>query len=250
VETDDRAGEIEMDRRTGKWRLLGSGRLFLATPGSDAERSHLPDREVIDGLDLDYRREPRCLVCAADSEIRVLVDQLLVRGESYTRIIQAVESEETDSSARPISYASVRRHQQRHLPVDELGVRTIIEARARERGLQIALADSPIVTNAAVLEIVRNAGFEAILAGGLVPTVRETITAAVALQQLDDEADSGAIVEAIHEQLQILLEIVRERLPEESWNSVVAEFEQRLNGSSTGTGSGRGTDGERDGDSQ
>jgi len=160
--------------------------------------------------------------------VRTLIDQLLVRGETYKRILQAIEPLQGKVEDGRVSYHSIRRHQLRHLPVDELAIRAILERRARDAGLQVAIGDSPIITNAATLEVIRNAGFDGIVRGGLSPTVRETIQAAVALEQFDRSGDNSIDLAEFQRQVRLLLEVVQARLPEAEWQSLVAEFEARL----------------------
>jgi nucleotide-binding universal stress UspA family protein len=93
--------------------------------------------------------------------------------------------------ARRISYDAIRRHQLRHLPVDQTAVREIIERRAAERGLRIAIGRGPLLTNAGVLEVIRQKGFEAIAAGGITPSIRETLEAARLLEELDQQGEDA-----------------------------------------------------------
>ena len=195
----------------------------------NAPRAGTPDREEIDGMELDYRRESRCHVCSAGDTARILVDQLLVRGYTYMTILQAVEPLERETEAKHrISYDSVRRHQLRHLPVDELAVRTAIERRARQQDLRVALGDVPLLTNTAVLEVIRNAGFESIITGAVIPTVRETIVAATTLETLDREAGNQPDLPEVRAQIDLLLSLVRERVGKSEWADLVTAFEERI----------------------
>ncbi|MFL5736860.1 MAG: hypothetical protein ACJ76P_05945 [Actinomycetota bacterium] len=89
-------------------------------------------------------------------------------------------------------------------------------------------AETPLLTNAAVLEVVRNAGFEAIITGGLVPTVRETIAAAGALESLERKADTRPELAEVRSQVEILLDLIRDQIGESGVGELISEFERRL----------------------
>ncbi len=222
-----------MDRRTKQWRALASG-----ASGSGFEPPQEPTRETIDGILFDYRREPRCRVCSAGDpekapprgeEVHRVVHQMLVQGRTYRDILTAASPlMEGWPEQRKLTYHSIRRHQLRHLPVDELAVRQIVERRAAERGLQIALGTGPLVTTAGVLELVRQRGFEALAGREVVPTVRETVEAARLLDELEKEAGSRIGLAELTRQVEVFLDVVRQRLTPDQWATVVAEVEARL----------------------
>jgi hypothetical protein len=153
-----------VDRRTKAWRQLAS-----VEAGSTDEEGK---QEVIDGIVFDYAGTPQCHICSADDERKALpngaevkrtVDAMLVRGATYASILAAIAPQVQDwPKPRRPSYFSVRRHQLRHLPVDRLAIREVLERRAVEQGLKIAVGRGPIVTNAAVLEVIRDRGLEAV----------------------------------------------------------------------------------------
>ena len=184
------------------------------------------DSELVDGFNFDYKLEPRCLVCSAQPELRTLVDQLLVRGETYRRILQTVDplQDAATSGASPITRSEDTSSvicRQTNSPCGRswsVGL---------ERGLPIVIGDSPIITNAALLELIRNAGYESIVSGASIPTTRETIQAALALEEID-RSDATAGVDELRRQAEILVGLIRERLPEEEWAALAADFDSRV----------------------
>jgi hypothetical protein len=216
-----------IDRRTRTWRTL------TEAFGGDA----LPEHEILDGIAYDYTGESRCKVCGTPddddtpnaSEVRDLVDAMLLGTATYTSIARATLplTEDWPEAKRP-SYHSIRRHQLRHLPVDRAAVREIVERRAREAGLRIAVGDGPVLTRAAVLETVRERGFAAIARGDVTPTVAETMRAADALDDLDRQTGAALTVEELAHQMQELVRIVRTRVGEVEWNDMVQEMRTAL----------------------
>lgn len=217
-----------MDRRSRTWRSLTQGALPVTASSPapiDGRSNH--GSEVVDGIEFDYTPGSKCFVCSASDEVRGLVDRLLVRAWSYKQILQAVEPlQEGVSEKRRIGYHSIRRHAINHLPADELAVRQVLERRAQEAGLAVIVGEGPIVTNAGVAEIIRNRGFEAVIAGERTPSIRETLEATKLLQEFDQPGPSAA--DEIKAQVEILLEVIRELLPEDQWSTLVSRFEARL----------------------
>jgi hypothetical protein len=227
-----------MDRRKQAWRksaaLRPKTQVVIAMPVEVVDDSG--DVERVDGIEFDYRKEARCKVCSAGAsrrglpngeEVRRRVDALLVQGRTYRDILETVTPLMTKWPAgRRPSYYSIRNHQLRHLPVDQFAVREIIERRAAARRLQVAVGRGPLVTSAAVFEVVRMKGFEAISSGAIAPSVRETLEAARLLEELDGE--TGNELEDLRASVDVLLSVLREHLPAELLEAVVAEHRSRL----------------------
>jgi hypothetical protein len=218
----------KIDRRTKPWRRL--------TGEVDPESSG--DHEIVDGIVFDYKGRPRCHICtAADpdrglpngAEVRADIDRGLVEGDSYAAIVRRNEPRTSDwpEDRRP-SYWSVRRHAINHLGADAANVRAIVERRAMEAGLQVVVGEGPLLTKAAVLEVVQRKGFQAIVSGAAVPTVRETVEATEALEELDRAAGNTVTLEDLAKQAHAFSEVVRERLGSEAYAEVLEELANRL----------------------
>lgn len=124
---------------------------------------------------------------------------------------------------RRLSYYSIRNHQRRHLPVDEVVVREIIERRAAERRLEIAVGRGPLLTNAAVFELVRMKGFEAIVRENVTPSVRETLEAARMLEELDQE--SGRELADLRLTLDVIIAVSRQHVSPEQAAAIASDLE-------------------------
>jgi hypothetical protein len=219
-----------MDMRRKTWRQMARTN---PEPGQGA-----PAVEIIDGVAFDYKGEPRCSVCGADDPKRQLpngpeakrqVDQRLVHGWTYADIVTSIEPLMEDwPKTRRISYFAIRRHQLRHLPADATATRAVVERRAIEQGLKIVVGTGPLVTRAALLELVQQRGFEAIASGEVVPSLRDTLEAAQALEELEQETGSRLTVSELAQQVATFIEVVKARMSAEEFTAVVAEVEDRL----------------------
>jgi hypothetical protein len=214
-----------MDRRTKTWRMLAAGEGAPTTEGEEA------DIEVFQSVRFNYRGEARCKVCTAEDPAKALpngelvrstVDDMLVRGGTYSSVLIRIEPLVADwaASRRP-SYASIRRHSQRHLRPDAAAVREILERRAQEADVAVAVGAGPIVTRGGLLEAIRQRGFEAIAIGAVVPSVRETLEAANALEDLDREERVATLSEVMG-QVQEFAEAVRSSVGDEVFQSILA----------------------------
>jgi hypothetical protein len=194
--------------------------------------------EVVDGIVFSYRGEARCRVCSAGEpgsalphgqDVRARVDRLLVAGATYAGVVEAIAPlvEEWPEERVP-HYASIRRHQRRHLGADQAAIRAIMERRAEQAGLRIALGRGQIVTRAAVLEVVRQRGLDALVDGAIVPNVRETLEAADVLDRLERQGGERLLVEELEREVGVLVDAVRGRLSAEEWQSLVEEVEEQL----------------------
>lgn len=224
-----------MDRRRKVWHELTAG--VPDEPDGAAEATP----EVIDGIVFTYDGEARCKVCGPATgtelpnaqEVRSAVDSKLVAGATYKRVLQDIGPlvEDWPPDRRP-SYHSIRRHQLRHLGSDAGAVREIVERRALEQGLRIAVGDGPIVTRAAILELVRDRGFAALATGEISPTLAHTLYAAELLEEVDREAGSMVSAGQLAEQIRAFVEVVRAQVPEDTWDRIVRTMESGL-GSAT-----------------
>ncbi len=182
--------------------------------------------EEIDGVVYASPKERRCHVCMAGerelpnaARMARLIDLLLVRGATYKAITRAVaplmESWPADDR---ISYWSIRNHQRRHLGLDEMVVREIIERRAKEQKRRILDGSVPLLTSGAVLDIIVQRGLDRILSGYELPRTSDVLRATEMLMKLEQDAASRWEAED-------LFEIIAELLPKELWEEVMRRLE-------------------------
>jgi hypothetical protein len=226
--------------------------------GEDAPATEPADAgiEVFEGIRFSYRGEVRCKVCTAEDAAKALpngglvrstVDDLLVRGATYSSVLTGIAPLVADwpASRRP-SYASIRRHAQRHLRADDAAVREILERRAQETNVAVAVGAGPIVTRGALLEMIRQKGFEAIATGSVLPSVRETLEAANALEDLERE-ERTATLSQVMRQVRAFAEAVRSSIGNEAFESILALGEHAGLPGSSPTPPGTGGDEQEDG---
>lgn len=183
--------------------------------------------EEIDGQLYAYKKEWRCLVCTSDPDVRRLIDSLLVAPKTYRETLELVtpmmEAKQIPEDKRP-SYYSIRNHQKRHLPYDKLAVREIVERRAAEAGRSVMEGRGRILTAEAVLELVVSRGWDDLVEKRSKPDVRETVDAAMKLNALEQQALGSVDVAALMQQLQIILQAVRNNVPADMWDRIAAEI--------------------------
>ncbi len=208
-----------MDRRSKSYKDLIS-----LTPPTDELLS-----EEIDGVVYSYRRESRCKVCSADEDVRKLIDTLLLYPKSYRETLRLVtpllDAKEMSSKERP-TYASIRVHQQRHLPFEQLAVREIVERRAKERGRDILNGTQRLLTAEAFYETVAQKAWTRLVNGNIEPTLFEGMSAMKVLHGLEKEAASAVDMNKVLVQLNIVLEVIRQEVTSEVWDKITFKLEQ------------------------
>ena len=162
--------------------------------------------------------EPRCRICR-DDEIRQRVNNLLARGLSYAAIARAVGGED-----QSVSVDSVRRHSDRHFPVQDAAratYREIIERRAREQQVDFVEGLGTALTPAAFFEAVVQKAHQQLVEAGL--------TAAVKLQELASQSVENHSVAEMMIQTDQIIRAVREAVPEDLWPAIVERLEAEDN---------------------
>jgi hypothetical protein len=219
-----------MDRRSRGWRAFsGEWKPNEAGQAGSPEETGTPE-----GPAFRYELEPRCKLCSAADPASELpdgeavlrtVDSLAVKGATHASILEAIGPmvREWPEADRP-HYSSVRRHVQRHLGADAAAVREILERRAAQADVQTAVKGGRIVTHGALLEVIRDKGFEALASGAVAPSVREAVDAAQALDELERDDTAERLREAM-EQFRRFATIVRRSVSEEHWEEMIRELE-------------------------
>ena len=170
--------------------------------------------------------EPRCRICR-DDEIRQQVNNLLARGLSYAAIGRAV-----DVGDEAVSVDSVRRHSDRHFPVQDAAratYREIIERRAREQQVDFVDGLGTALTPIAFLEAVVLKAHQQLVKDEVEVGVHAALTAAVKLQELASQsAENNSVADAMI-QTDKIIRAVREIVPEDLWPAIVERLEAEDN---------------------
>ena len=179
--------------------------------------------ENIDGEVFLYRAIPQCKVCTSGDEIRRYVDDLLLYPKGYKEILKTIQPLEERLGVEPedrVSYSSIRTHYRNHLPLDKKQVREVIERKANKNNTSIIDAEGTLLTPEAFYEVVVAKGFEDIVSGAAKPTLSQTFQAMGILQKMEEKEKSGYKPEVLVNQLNIILQAIRDVLPVE-WREKV-----------------------------
>ena len=170
--------------------------------------------------------EPRCRICR-DDEIRQQVNNLLARGLSYAAIVRAV-----DVGDEAVSVDSVRRHSDRHFPVQDAAratYREIIERRAREQQVDFVDGLGTALTPIAFLEAVVLKAHQQLVKDEVEVGVHAALTAAVKLQELASQSAENHSVAEMMIQTDKIIRAVREAVPDDLWPAIVERLEAEDN---------------------
>ncbi|MHD0279583.1 hypothetical protein [Rhodococcus aetherivorans] len=174
------------------------------------------------------RIEPRCRVCR-DDQVRGTVNQMLARGASYAGIVRALAAEDTTSDEQLVTVDSVRRHCERHFPVQQAAAATyreVLERRARENRIDFAEGLAVALTPTAMFEVVMQKAFAHLVDEGTTVSVETGLRAAEKLHAVSQETSSSPDVADMMIQLQRITAAVKAVVPREMWGQIL----QRLDG--------------------
>jgi len=165
--------------------------------------------------------EPRCHVCRND-EVRKQVNDLLASGASYAMTLRALGDD-----AVGVTSDSIRRHAERHFPVQNVAkatYREILERRAQEAQIDFVNDLTTALTPMALYECVMNAAFHRLAAGDVAVSIDAGLRAAEKLQALTDARAGEVDVATMHAQMGRVIETVREFVPREQWPALQARL--------------------------
>jgi hypothetical protein len=164
--------------------------------------------------------EPRCHVCRSD-EVRQQVNDLLASGASYAMTLRALG----DDSGLGVTSDSIRRHAERHFPVQNVAratYREILERRAKENSVDFVEGVATAITPMAVLETVMVKGYETVVDPDTKVDVKTGMLAACRLQEMIDSREGQPDMAGMRVELGRIIEVVRTFIPSERWPEVQA----------------------------
>ena len=166
--------------------------------------------------------EPRCRVCR-DDETRETVNSMLAQGLSFAAIARSVSGGD-----EAVSEDSVRRHADRHFPVQHVAgatYREILERRAREQQLNLDDGVRTALTPLAYLEAVMQRAFENLVDGNAEVSIQAGLSAAAHLQEAAASLD-GMEIARIMVQMDQVINAVRDTVPEDMWPEIVERLQR------------------------
>ena len=192
------------------------GRDFLDEP---VESTQLAAR--INGVHL----EPRCRVCRNDL-VRKKVNDLLASGASYAMVLRALgEDNATFDKCDRVTIDSIRRHAERHFPVQNVAratYREILERRAKENSVDFVEGVATAITPMALLETVMVKGYATVVDPDTKVDVKTGMLAACRLQELIDSREGEPDIVGMRVEMGRIIEVVRTFIPSERWPEVQA----------------------------
>jgi hypothetical protein len=163
--------------------------------------------------------EPRCHVCRNDG-VRQRVNELLAAGASYAMTLRSLSEE-----AAGVTADSIRRHAERHFPVQNAAratYREILERRARENGVDFIGGVASAITPMALLETIMVKGYENLVDPDTAVDVKTGMAAACRLQEMIDSHTDQADWARVQADMGRIVEVVRAFVPSERWPEVQA----------------------------
>src|ERR1700740_460119 len=163
--------------------------------------------------------EPRCHVCR-DDEVRQKVNDLLATGASYAMTLRAL-----GDRAVGVTSDSIRRHAERHFPVQNVAratYREILERRAQENSVDFVNGVATAITPMALLETVMVRGYEKLVDPDTEVVEKTGMAAACRLQEMIDSHADQADWASTRAEMGRIVEVVRAFVPCERWPEVQA----------------------------
>jgi len=168
-----------------------------------------------------YEAADRCRICRGGGsdlpnalEVRVVVDQELMRNSTYKGAAVAVQHLVMDwpEDEQP-NYAAVRNHARRHLKRDDAFARQILERHAIDAGVDVEGDIGSILTPAGLMALVQEMTYEGLRDGSLKPTILEGLKASEALEAASSQRLKAELDET-RARLRALASIAQETAPD------------------------------------
>jgi hypothetical protein len=163
--------------------------------------------------------EPRCHVCRSDG-VRQRVNDLLASGASYASTLRALGGD-----AVGVTTDSIRRHAERHFPVQNAAratYREILERRAKENSIDFVNGVATAVTPMALLETIMVKGYEKLVDPDTEVDVKTGMAAACRLQEMIDSHTDQVDWARTNADIGRIIEVVRAFIPSERWPELQA----------------------------
>jgi hypothetical protein len=165
------------------------------------------------------QREPRCHVCRNDG-VRQRVNDLLASGASYASTLRALGGD-----AVGVTTDSIRRHAERHFPVQNAAratYREILERRAQENSVDFVNGVATAITPMALLETIMVKGYEKLVEPDTEVDLKTGMAAACRLQEMVDSHGDQHDWARAQAEMGRIVEVVRAFVPADRWPELQA----------------------------
>lgn len=208
----------------------------LQPPRSSLVRVRIGQREY------DAVAHPQCQTCT--HPLRAEIEEKILAGHSYRAIAELYSDKEHDDGSGiivllpSVSKDSLHNHYRAgHMPLAAANLRALTERRAAELGAVYEQANERFVDYHTAAHTVLVRGTERLLGGEISPDVKDTLTAAKLLADIDAAQETSVDAEAWSQAMTVYFETARQFMPEEMWqrftsslasNPILAAIQRRL----------------------
>jgi hypothetical protein len=173
--------------------------------------------------------EPRCRVCRNDL-VRRKVNDMLAAGAGYAFIVRALGDDNAGCDRRDlVTIDSVRRHCERHFPVQQVAratYREIVERRARENQVDFVKGVATALLPVTFYEVAMNKAFHTLVDDRTEVSVETGLQAAAKLQSVLAGGERDTEVLELKVALAQTRAAVRAVVPQSMWPAIIAKLEE------------------------
>jgi molybdopterin-binding protein len=172
------------------------------------EKKKLPGgaKDISPNGNLQLISSPNCKVCQSTN--RHYIDILLAKGYSVRKIEEMLaEAGET------ISYRSIHRHSTKHMNLEMGHFARMAQQRTGDGAFRI-------ISNVALLDVIIQAGWDAMLSGDVEIKIAELVQA-IKLREDIEKSGLHTIEEEMGKQMNAIVIAIQEIVPEEMWPKIV-----------------------------
>jgi len=185
--------------------------------------------EEIDGEVYLYEGSARCKICNLSDDLRMIVDTLLIYPKSYREVLRSIQPLQEKLGVPEkdrINYENLRNHFKKHLPMEKQLVRETVERRASEKNKKVLDQRDSLLTGEALLDVIVHMGFQDLANGYVRPTLSQTMKAMEMLRDIEEAKNTDYRPEDLINQLDIILQAIREVLPNEMKDALFRRIEE------------------------
>lgn len=166
----------------------------------------------VGGREYPMKTVHQCKVCV--SPHRFDIEEYLIAGRTYRKIIEALPE------GHDLNERNVKTHYLNdHLPLEQAGIRAIVESRAQKLGKSIEDSVTSLVDGVTLAQTVVQKTFEDIASGRMSPDVKDGMAAAKFLADLGEYDEGGADMVAITEAFMVYHEQAQEVMSPEQFEA-------------------------------
>lgn len=171
--------------------------------------------------DIPVIYEPRCNVCT--SPYRNAIEKMLVAGGTFSEIARQFEF-------AGIERRSISRHKDKHLNYEDAGIRQIIERQAFMARQNFEEGKERVITKQAYLQVALQKAYDQLLENISEIPVKDAVSVIEMLQKMESQK-YDVQVDELQVQFNAFLQAVKEIVPKEHWEGVVARTHELLKAS-------------------